>query len=178
MKRWLAAVAAIAVLALALHACRRDPKPATPATSPVRATPPASPPPQPAPTSAAAPAMTPAQADAMIAAADTVQRYLQLAGQDRRDEADALWARAPDPGREGGLRALLPARALRIRNEEPDILDGGASPRRVGVPVRVTLTANDGRAYAFSGRYVVERAASGADWRIVDADLHADIDGS
>lgn len=178
MKRWLIVVAAIVALALALHALRDDRDVPAPRASSTPAAAPRPAPPTPMPVATPAAGMTQAEADALNAAVDAVQKYLQLAGQGQWDAADGLWRGTPDAVAEGGLRTLLPARVLRIRNEAPEVLDGGAPPRRARVPVRLTLTANDGTTHAFEGSYTVEREADGAAWRLTDADLHAKLGGS
>jgi len=178
MKQWIV-IAATAVLALVLirscgggtrgevdtHRVRRDAPPVPAATQ------------APAVASVAAPAQDTVDIDAMNAAADLVQRYLQAAGAGRFGEADALWAggRAPDAGDEGGLRALLPARLLQIRSDAPE--PDRSQPSRLRVPVQLRLTGADGAFYRYRGDYVVQADAGTRQWRLVGASVHAVIDG-
>lgn len=124
------------------------------------------------------PGYTQAQVDAMTDATDVVHRYLQTAAQGKWDEANALWVggRAPSTTDESGLRTLLPAKVVRIRNDAPELKGTTGTPARVEVPVRVTLTANDGRPYVFTGQYRVERTKGDAAWRLSRAELHAELD--
>lgn len=124
-----------------------------------------------APADAAAAALQARRAAALHAAVDVVQRYLARLGGADRSAADVLWAyrRQPAPSEEAGLRALLPARAMRIQNGTPRVLDDEAVPTHVEVPVTLRVdTAAEG-SQRYDGWYRVRWNPVQQEWELVAA---------
>jgi hypothetical protein len=135
---------------------------------------------RPAPGRTAAPSASShaaARTQALAGAADAVQRYLNLAGTADWKAADALWAyrRQPAAGEEGGFRALMPPRALQIRNGVPRVLDEEAVPAFVEVPVTLRIDGADGRRHRFAGWYRLRANPVEQRWELVAASVAPEI---
>lgn len=131
---------------------------------------------------AAAVSGTPSAADErrqreLSSAVDTVHRYLQALGSGEFDRADALWAygRRPAAGDESGLRTLGALRSLRIENGAPAVLDAGAIPGLLDIPVRLAARLDSGEVLRFDGRYRLRRNAVQTRWELVGAALRPEI---
>lgn len=110
---------------------------------------------------------------AIYGAVDVVQRYLARLGGTDRTAADAMWAyrRHPTADEEGGLRALLPARAMKIRNGTPRVLDSEPVPTFLEIPVTLRIDGRDGGRHDFSGWYRLRRNPVEQRWELVAASV-------
>lgn len=178
-RRFVFAVVAVLALLVVLYACRRDdddaqPAERTAAASSTRANAPLA---QDA-SSASIEAGTAAHRSAALhEAVDVVQRYLAAAGSADWPKADALWGyrRAPAPGEEGGLRALMPPRAMRIENQTPRMLDAEPVPAYIEVPVRLRIDGQDGVQHRYAGWYRLRRNPVEQRWELTSASVSAQM---
>lgn len=168
------AVLALALVAASCSCGRKAPVDAetvaaAPGATPVAASAGAAP----AATEPAAASLAAREATAMRGAVDVVQRYLARLGGADWAAADAEWAyrRQPAPSEEAGLRALLPARSMRIQTGRPRALDDEAVPAFVEVPVTLRVdTASDG-AQRYDGWYRVRWNPVQREWELVAASV-------
>ncbi|APO94577.1 hypothetical protein BJD12_05530 [Xanthomonas vesicatoria ATCC 35937] len=169
---------AIAVVALAGCSCHRTADQDTGATTslPTASTPAASA----AATAKQAP-MPPATEDpgdaqaraGFAEASATVQRYLGALPGAARADADALWAGGrPSPVPDDAvLRGIGDIRSMRINNDPPMPLDQESPPRRIEVPVRITVRTGSGT-QQLVGAYRLQPRAGSDNWEIYSATLH------
>ncbi len=174
--RWI--VSAIAVAALAGCSCHRSADQDTGATTNVPTTrAPAASAAASANQASAQPAAedsSAAQARASLAQASaTVQRYLGALPGAARADADALWAGGrPSPVPDDAvLRGIGDIRSMRINNDPPVPLDQEHPPRRIEVPVRITVRTSAGT-QQLAGAYRLQPRVGSDSWEIYSASLH------
>lgn len=111
------------------------------------------------------------------AAGDVVQRYLATVGSGDWQKADALWGyrRGPAHGDEGGLRALMPPRSMRIDTSAPRALDQEPSPGYAEVPVRLRIDDQAGVQHRYVGWYRLGRNAVEQRWELTAASVSAEM---
>nr|WP_316687170.1 hypothetical protein [Xanthomonas dyei] len=114
-----------------------------------------------------------AQARASFAEASaTVQRYLGALPGGARADADAMWTGGrPSPVPDDAvLRGIGDIRSMRINNDPPVSLDQEHPPRRIEVPVRITVRTGSGT-LQLVGAYRLQPRAGSSRWEIYSATL-------